>query len=1055
MGQSWNWINRFFRWHRNDSKTLKSLIEDEMPSVHNLPDFYWPSFKSAFLLVLFSIILIIPSHFLIGTLPGLNSQQYQNLIEIDEAMVGIIFALIIFIAQFAGDQHESRVSFRVSYLDARVLFKVSYLYPLLVLTVLSFFNFLWSDMNILAIIPLIVIGILSLYSASKIIAILFNRYQFFYEYFDLLKDRLEISIKLAIEERIGNNILLDNLEEIKLRYHPFPLPDKSKYHKFYSTKKGIISDINLVKLKEFAEYVDWEARKKGYGFNKDEIKNVSINDNIKDKISVGKHETYNINRNRFLLKKYKDRVDEASILICIDKTIISDARLIDKLKKLITEIFIIEDKDVNFSEEIRLELSEIKDQLIVAIKDGNLGKIEDSYKVYTRLKEAFSELLTKYGGKYTFQQAQRERCIFFSEWNDIKWLSKDIKEVFHVGMESKDPDIIKAIGFLPVLMAQKAIELEDHYFFQEFIDIVVGMYRASQRESEPEFKSLMVDRSWRYLKETSEIIELKLNEKGLAEEDLKSIKDFAIYIFIVFQELLIEAKENLDLESFQKFNDCSKQLFNQFKPSKEDNTSRDLQHKIGNLNQYELEDSRKDLKILEEIEREIKDRKGQMFFGLAAYVFENYKKDKHSEDKKRLFLEVESSLPEDLKEFTEIFLSTHSIADDNFWGCMQWKDYTESRKIIVDTEKLEGYYIIGALRSLKNLNETEIEQIELLYENKDYNRDLAFLASDKFIESLDEIESNPKEWSFILNREHILSINSLKKLLQKSAKILMDKEREIVRKKRISEHKVEEFKEDVLEGFNKYNNLDNIFNQFDLYENQTNKIKEDIIRFGINRIDDKAIFFDKWHLNYFKWGINYGREMAVQKNSRILKNIQDQCEPIPKKGIEKKFEKFDDLDEVIILISGIKPYRFIKKSDQFLSRGYECLKPDLDQLIEFIGCYMFKSFSIPIFKVYGREKDRLFIFDKTKLGRLIQYSPLDEGEDESLLKDKFYINIKSYSKPEEFMEDLSGASVDWLENIGDEEDKIQYLDGKVWIQIFERFEYKKEEEFKGYFVKFT
>jgi len=91
-----------------------------------------------------------------------------------------------------------------------------------------------------------------------------------------------------------------------------------------------------------------------------------------------------------------------------------------------------------------------------------------------------------------------------------------------------------------------------------------------------------------------------------------------------------------------------------------------------------------------------------------------------------------------------------------------------------------------------------------------------------------------------------------------------------------------------------------------------------------------------------------------------------------------------------------------------------------------------------------------FPYLKPKLGKLIQYSPLDEGESKNLRKGIFYFNIQSFSENPELMDSFIKKPPKWLQKIGDEQKQREHLQEKALIQIFERFEYVKDSGFQGY-----
>jgi len=104
-----------------------------------------------------------------------------------------------------------------------------------------------------------------------------------------------------------------------------------------------------------------------------------------------------------------------------------------------------------------------------------------------------------------------------------------------------------------------------------------------------------------------------------------------------------------------------------------------------------------------------------------------------------------------------------------------------------------------------------------------------------------------------------------------------------------------------------------------------------------------------------------------------------------------------------------------------------------------------------VFEIYHHQLDtQILILDKTKLGKIIQLSPLNEGEEEKLIKEIFYMDIQVFSENEELMEQFIKTPPKWLVDIGDEQKQKEYLQERVLIRIFERFKFKKHQDFEGY-----
>ncbi len=287
----------------------------------------------------------------------------------------------------------------------------------------------------------------------------------------------------------------------------------------------------------------------------------------------------------------------------------------------------------------------------------------------------------------------------------------------------------------------------------------------------------------------------------------------------------------------------------------------------------------------------------------------------------------------------------------------------------------------------------------------------------------------------------------LKKLKEEASKQISVKNKS----QNISLKKIEEFKEDFLKSFYESASLRDIFiNYLKLYEDRTREEKvNQKQRFEINIVDDKAAFFDEWHIHYAEWGKNYGRSLAFSENSYLFDAIAKSCEEISKEEFENTLSKFKNTDDIVIFAANIAFWLFFKNCKNFKPKWYRNVK-QLD-IKSFEGWYEFNGKFIPIFKIYHQNIEKqILILNRNKIGRIIQLSPLNEGENESLVRDIFYINIQAFSENKKLMEYFIKKSPEWLKKIGDEQKQREYLQKRVLIQIFERFEYSKPRNFEGY-----
>jgi len=274
----------------------------------------------------------------------------------------------------------------------------------------------------------------------------------------------------------------------------------------------------------------------------------------------------------------------------------------------------------------------------------------------------------------------------------------------------------------------------------------------------------------------------------------------------------------------------------------------------------------------------------------------------------------------------------------------------------------------------------------------------------------------------------------------------------IERDEPISPQKVDEFKKQVVEAFTKSANFRIILKHFGLFEDRT--LVEEVEggeRLGINIIDDKAAFFEEWYVSYSRWGENYGKQLAQAENLDLFGEIAAQCKEIKEDQLSRVLDGFADLSSVIMLGSRWLSLRYSGGKENFKPKW--TVKSDAE-MKGLVGWYLYKDREIPVYEVFHSGADqRILTINKSKFGKLIQQSPFNANEDRDLKKDIFYMNVQEVSRKQELLEEFTKNPPPWLLDKGDKEKQVEYLKGKVLIQIFERYEFSKDQEFEGYLMR--
>jgi hypothetical protein len=1035
------------------SEFLQPNIVDKLQSL--VTQLYYPSFNSLLaMFILFSPILLLSLYS--PKTPEFNgSNQYRNLITIEAGLAAVIFPVIIFIIGLSGSKVETGIK------RSEVLLRESYIFPVALFVMLSLVNFIWLKTFSIGIIVVLITAFFSIFTLYRIIRILLNDYTFLQKSIALMKDKVRRSIDLAVEERLGNNILLDSLGEgkIELEYSFSHLKErKDDFHFFKGTKLGIVKDINLKKLNEFGKVVEEESNRNESSFYKN--KTIITSEIAVQDFEEAKKKVLAEDKEKYIKRRFRDQItdgDEEDVVLCVSKKGIKDPRVLKKLENLSKQIFFIKPDD-KVSEKLRIELSNLKDEVIQDIRERRLGRLFNLRKVYIALSEVFLETMKQYGSSYSLEQARREGSSILGGWNEVRWILDDIEDIYTEAMQSHDQNIIADIAHLPVAISTRAIGYLDHYIFREFLRFQTFLYISALEETDSKLKNVMLDRSWRYLKEiVTFYIEPYLRERRLDRNMVPQYKDFGIGVLFVFQDLMKRAYDKKDLESFKQFNLSLDSLFERFHPS--------LSHPNTKHYEWELEhlqlsaEQRKEVQtkleyqqIIEGAEKEINLRRKQLLFGLASWILYEYRNNPRNGTIIKFYEEIHPFFGKDVASFSELYLSCYSFKTEHFWDWERWEIIPDGEVREIDIlGKLVWFYYIKSLQMLSEKSDEEIEKIEL-----PFSRNLG--NEEGITKILSEIKNNEKKWPGIVSNNAIKKIPKFLDLLKKAKRKQQQEEEDTLIKSSLNGKKIDEFVDSFKNEFYNEANLRKIIDKYGNYINQT-KIQVNTKKlklWGYNQLDEKAAFIENWYMDYSRWGEQYGNGLAQSENVRIFKEIADDlsnCQAVKETEIISSIEratqqlKKQNINPNIILASlDLDELRMIRESRKFIPKwDPKCLQIDINN---YLGTLKINSVILPVFRIHTQKNENIIcILEVKKLGKLIQYAPYEKEEDKKYQQGIFYIHIRDLNEDNALRKKIIEKNPDWLNK---HRDKEHYLKQKVIINIYEKFEFKVERKNAGY-----
>jgi len=977
-----------------------------------------------------------------------NAEFYRTLVPIQIGIVALIFPIMIFIIGFSGNKMASGVNL------SEVLLKESFLFPVGLAGLFFLVNLIWARSSCVIVIQIFVSAIMYSGVLFQIIRVLLSDKRLLDKSKALLKDKLRRSIENTIEERLGNNILMKELEEnkIELEYTLFdPEREKDEYVNWEINQRGIVCDINFDSLKKIAQIVETASRKNGLSFYAN-ILDLPRDNNVdvsSTEGSTGKANTLKQEKGRYLRKRFFDEItDDRSCVFSFKKILIDGQCDSQEIQLIANKTFRVK-RNSDEDNQLRTELRNLKDQLIDDIKAKHLGRISSLREVYISLSELFLDIMKSYSSNYSMEMARKERSNIVGEWVEVQWITDDLRDIYSIAMQSEDKNIIREIAYLPIAISHRAIRQLDHYIFEKTFGFIYLLYMHACKEKDEDLQEFMKDRCGTYIRETADhAIQFELDKIDLGKDRVSHYRDFSIEIFMQLQHLLKQAYDAKDLQTFDNVVSIGKKLFSHFKPSENHPNAESLEWRLKSLDltdedKQKLETELDRKQFLEKIEKDINQKKNEMFFGLTSFILDEYR-NQMNDDVLKFYQIIRTVIPDNIKYLTDIYIRSHGFDTEHFWGWDWWILPTDGEVHCIDFKgKLDFLYAVQLLNSIDKMNKQAIEG-EVL----PHTRDFIYLVNNEDSatrKAINLLIGNHEKWKSIVPQELDNEKKEALFSLFDNAKANQEKEEEdsLIAAK-ISQSKMQEFIDGFKNGYKSNAGMNMLFRSFDIFKDDTMKpYTGEILSKGYNRLDEKGAFLDEWYVHYSRWGEQYGSGIGNSENSDLFEKICDSLNPVEmdRENLFDCLEKeIDNLGEkkytanVIISSLDFNDHRLFSGDKRFAPHWHkDCPANDIPH---FHGVFKYKNTAIPVIRLYRQKKKGFIgIFDLKKFAVLTQLNPLSNNEDKKYRIDQFYINVMDLSEDDTSRNDIIQKDPDWLKKY---DNKERFLKTKVIVKTFMR-----------------
>lgn len=1009
-------------------KTLARFVDASREGLPAARTYYFPSLASFIVVsvaVVLSFVLPEPRRFwslvsggpnawghAISRLSSENSGKLPDLIfGAFTGLVAVAVALIIFVAESIrddGDRDRKRVLLKTSLLGITIILEL----------------FLAAIM--LGAIARVMQNLLDPDRLEK------SRTQF-------LRERIRSRISASLRERVGNNLLLgeSRIDGLAYAYSRLSIGGKaSEYILFDAPTEGRLVDIHLDGLTRIIGKLDRYSRAAlAFGIRGEGPKVEAAQG---DAALAFRPPQRLQSRSIYLLKRIGESSAPRSIFNPVAHAVLAipaefgkNPTLVSEIRATVPTIFLFSAND-DPGAAFRRELESTKDQLAAAIRSRSTGRIEELRGVYLSVAVEFLSLLKKYGGGYSAEQAKQERQTLFAGWLEVGWLRDDFRELIGVAFEEGNLDIITTISYLPFAVAARALEAMDHFLFQEFTGFSTFIY-ASAAEAPPErrrVRCVMMERSWRYPRDIAELyIASALEDRDAPDAQLESMKQFALHILRVLQDLLKLVSDKNDVGMFGTIAAEVSKLFERFR---DDNRRPALVEAAG---------ERSRSKIAGQLDLSVQ----LVLLAIAGRILaRRLKLDAEAEP---LLNAIRLYLPTSIQQLTRVFAEASDFRVSSYWGWDYWNLEPDGKAHWIDNHtELNSIYVVQGLSILAAMNAVEKQNVVL-----PHNHSLAEMAradnGQSVLVIIADIEEHPERWNHVLSEEQRAEVQTLKRLLSaaRSAEQRAQQERE--RNATLDEARLAEFRSTAIQSFKESIRLRKIFKIKDAFVDKTREPPTREGRaLGYNQIDDKGPYIAQQHISYVDWGRAFGdglgRSESEQGFRLLVESAQVVTDVTARRLLGTICEAARAFRDPLVLqslrfeVEDTAIYQsplFVPRLDQ---RARESGFVDIEGFMGLIAC---DGLLIPLFNAFVRGDEaggEVLLVDVRRFARWTQFNPAEKAEDQAYVADDLFIRVTDLNVDEERRASIVAQNLPWVAEEG-EQDSV--LRGKVLVNIFEKF----------------
>lgn len=425
--------------------------------------------------------------------------------------------------------------------------------------------------------------------------------------------------------------------------------------------------------------------------------------------------------------------------------------------------------------DIYQELEWHKIATLRAIQTGHMPMAKRRLDSYVLFSETFLKELDSRGIKFTSEQAQ---SVSYLDWPFAVQIIRHIHEVVLAALDTGNREMMATVLYQPIRFMRMSIRITDFLFFKRMLRIYPMALARSYGLPSEDVRILVVDRSWRYLSEFSNLVFPQLSQ----ELDQERTPMFLSDIVWTFNDLLKVTIDHDDVDNYLKI-------------------GRELDRLFGWL-RYETKVPWQRREVMREVDRE----RQLVWFGVGSWLARaNIIEPKDTvlhgakQTVSRLhlpaFLQPVTARYSRIRDLSQVYVDALQFEDKAVWDQWILEGLPEGEVHSVDFPRwLTYFYCVQGIRLILP-RDGDVADMPVADERLKYKR-------DDIRAICEAISNNPSKWVRIITNEHIANWKSFVDLNEQAVAVYEAHRQDRIIESPLSEGRLTLYKEEFLKGWN-------------------------------------------------------------------------------------------------------------------------------------------------------------------------------------------------------------------------------------------------------------